>query len=93
MTVWPLSLRIPTIAPASVGGNLTPVDALDVVMVFQTAESCKASAAVVPTATRSTAPSPAIETVESGEFPAESMREGIAIVIPNQTAMACLSSG
>jgi hypothetical protein len=26
-------------------------------------------------------------------LPAERMREGIAIVIPNQTATACLSSG
>jgi len=82
VTVWPLSLRMPTIAPASVGGNLTPVEALDVVIVFQTAESCKASAAVEPTATRPVAPSPAIETVASGELPAESMREGIAIIIP-----------
>jgi len=79
--VLPLSLRIPTIAPTSVGGSLAP-PALPVVNVFHTAESCKASAAVEPVATRPVAPSPAIETVASGELPAESMREGIAIIIP-----------
>jgi hypothetical protein len=37
--VEPLSLRIPTIAPGSVVGRITPVEADEVVIVFHTAES------------------------------------------------------
>ena len=70
---------MPIIAPASVGGRITPVLAELVVIVFQTADSCSASAIVLPTATRPVAPSPQMLVVESGELPEAKTREGIAI--------------
>ena len=78
--VWPESLRIPTTMPTSVGWSLTPVLAELVVIVLNTADSCSASAAVVPTATKPVAPSPHITVDDSGEFPAANTLDGIAIV-------------
>jgi len=59
-----------TCAPTSVGGNLTPVDADEVVIVLLTAEICNASDAVEPNATKPVAPSPQIVEADSGELPA-----------------------
>ena len=59
-----------TCAPTSVGGNLTPVDAAEVVIVLLTAEICNASDAVEPVATKPVAPSPQIVEADSGELPA-----------------------
>ena len=61
-------------APTSVGGKITPVDAELVVIVFQTAESCNASAIVEPTAIKPVAPSPQMLVVESGELPEAKIR-------------------
>ena len=58
-----------TCAPTSVGDSFTPVDAAEVVIVLFTAESCKAVAAVVPTATKPTAPSPQMFAADNGELP------------------------
>ena len=80
VTVWPESLRIPTTIPTSVGCSLTPVLAELVVIVLNTADNCNASEAVVPTATKPVAPSPHITVDDSGEFPAASTLDGIAIV-------------
>ena len=70
-----------TCAPTSVGGNLTPVDADELVIVLLTAESCNASAAVEPKATRPTAPSPQIVDADNGELPAPKILEGNAMII------------
>jgi hypothetical protein len=78
--VWPESLRIPITIPTSVGGSFTPVLAELVVIELNTADNCNASAAVVPTATRPVAPSPHIVVEDSGELPADSTLDGIAIV-------------
>ena len=73
---------MPIIAPASVGGKITPVDTKLVVIVFQTADSCSASAMELPTATRPVAPSPQMLVVASGELPDAKTLEGIAIFFP-----------
>jgi hypothetical protein len=66
--------------PTSVGGSFTPVLAELVVIELNTADNCNASAAVVPVATRPVAPSPHIVVEDSGELPAASTLDGIAIV-------------
>jgi hypothetical protein len=78
--VCPESLRIPITMPTSVGGSFTPVLAELVVIELNTADNCNASAAVVPVATRPVAPSPHITVDDSGELPAASTLDGIAIV-------------
>ena len=77
--VWPESLRIPITMPTSVGGSFTPVLAELVVIELNTADNCNASAAVVPVATKPVAPSPHITVDDSGELPAASTLDGIAI--------------
>ena len=78
--VCPESLRIPITIPTSVGGSFTPVLAELVVIELNTADNCSASAAVVPVATRPVAPSPHIVVEDSGELPADSTLDGIAII-------------
>ena len=79
--VCPESLRIPIIAPISVGGKMTPVPEELVVMVLKTADSCRASAMVLPTATSPVVPSPQILSVAKPELPEAKTLEGIAIFI------------
>ena len=77
--VCPEAFQMPTIAPTSVGGNFTPVEADEVVMALKTADNCSASVALEPVATNAVAPSPQMDKAERGELPAPKTREGIAI--------------
>jgi len=69
------------LAPLSVGGSLTPVDAAEVVIVLFDTFNCKASAAVEPSATRPTAPVPQILSADSGELPAPIILDGNAMIV------------
>src|SRR5690242_18947830 len=70
---------MPTVAPCSVGGSFTSVEAEDVVMAFHELESCRASVAVEPAATRPVAPLPVNVWASSGDEPAARMWEGNGI--------------
>src|SRR5215471_15714771 len=77
--VCPLLFQISTLAPCSMGGSLTPVEAAEVVIALYDAGNCKAVACVLPVATKPVWPAPAIVCAICGELPEARTCEGIVI--------------